>query len=282
MLLAAACTLAPAQEKKTVFIITDAEGVSGVCSQAHTNSADPEMRKLLAGELNAAVQGFFDGGADDVVVWDGHSAGDNISVLDLHPRAKLLKNAMRVMTLERHYTALAFVGQHSKANTEHGNLAHTYTFGINVLLNGKAIGEIEATAALAGAYDTPVILLTGDQAAAAELREIVPEAEVAVVKEGLDRNTCISMSPQSAQQLIRKAAAQSMQKIGHTRPYKVAGPATITMSTASPSRRRPAPGLAPGSRWLTITPSASTARISWKPGGVRGYERHFAIVQKER
>ncbi len=234
MLLAAACALAPAQEKKTVFIITDAEGVSGVCSQAHTNSTDPEMRKLLAGEVNAAVQGFFDGGADDVVVWDGHSAGDNMSVLDLHPRARLLKNAMRVMTLERRYTALAFVGQHSKANTEHGNLAHTYTFGINVLLNGKAIGEIEATAALAGAYDTPVILLTGDQAAAAELHEIVPEAEVAVVKEGLDRNTCISMSAQSAQQSIRKAAAQSMRKIGHIRPYKVAGPATITIEYSKP------------------------------------------------
>ena len=73
---------------------------------------------------------------------------------------------MRVMTLDRRYTALAFVGQHSKANTEHGNLAHTYTWGIQVLLNGKAIGEIEATAALAGAYGTPVIMLSGDQAVA--------------------------------------------------------------------------------------------------------------------
>jgi D-amino peptidase len=233
-LFAAACCIAPAQEKKTIFIITDAEGVSGVCSQAHTKSTDPEMRKLLAAEVNAAVQGFFEGGADEVIVWDGHAAGDNISVLDLHPRAKLLKNAMRVMTLERHYTALAFVGQHSKANTEHGNLAHTYTFGINVLLNGKAIGEIEATAALAGAYDTPVILLAGDQAAAAELREIVPEAETAVVKEGLTRDVCISTSPEAAQQLIRTAAARAMRKIGQIRPYKVAGEATITIEYNKP------------------------------------------------
>ena len=219
---------------KTIFVVTDAEGVNGVCSTAHTDSKDPEMRRLLAGEVNAAVQGFFDGGADEVVVWDGHAAGDNISVEDLHPRAKLLKHAMRVMTLDRRYTALAFVGQHSKANTEHGNLAHTYTWGIQVLLNGKAIGEIEATAALAGAYGTPVIMLSGDQAAAAEMRALVPDAEVAAVKEGLDRNTCISISADAARAAIRIAAKRSMAKIGRIQPYRVEGPALITIEYSKP------------------------------------------------
>jgi D-amino peptidase len=237
--LASACAAAWSQDRKTVYIVTDAEGVSGVCSHAHTDSRDPEMRKLLLGEVNAAVQGFLEGGANEVVVWDGHAAGDNISLADLHPRARLLKHAVRVTTLDRHYAAVAFVGQHSKAHTEHGNLAHTYTWGLTVLLNGRAIGEIEATAALAGAYNTPVVMLSGDQAAAAELREIVPDAEVAVVKEGLDRGTCISMSVPAAQESIRAAAARSMRKIGQIRPYKVAGPVAITVEYDKPAAPPP-------------------------------------------
>ena len=38
---------------------------------------------------------------------------------------------------------------------------------------------------MAGYFDTPAIMLSGDQAAANELREIVPDAELAVGKEGI-------------------------------------------------------------------------------------------------
>ena len=53
---------------RSVFLITDAEGVAGVCRQDQTDPKDPEMRQLLTGEINAAVAGFFDGGATDVYV----------------------------------------------------------------------------------------------------------------------------------------------------------------------------------------------------------------------
>jgi len=49
-----------------------------------------------------------------------------------------------------------------------------------------------------------VIFLSGDQAAAAQLHTIVPEAETAVVKEGLANYACISLSAESARKLIRE------------------------------------------------------------------------------
>ena len=45
-------------QKKTIFMITDAEGVGGVCRQEQTEPKDPELRQLLTGEINAAVDGF--------------------------------------------------------------------------------------------------------------------------------------------------------------------------------------------------------------------------------
>lgn len=219
-----------AQAKKRIFLITDAEGVAGVCRQDLTDSHDPELRQLLVGEVNAAVQGFFDGGADEVVVWDGHGSSQTLSALTIHPQALLLSGVLGPsMTLERHYSAIAFLGQHSKANVQKAVMAHSFSsLGIqNMRLNGKAVGEVETIAALAGTFGTPVIFLSGDTAAADELRAIVPDAEAIAVKEGLGRYTCISKSAEASQAAIREHARLAVAKIGSIRPYLINGPVTL-------------------------------------------------------
>src|ERR1041385_5157391 len=113
-------------QKKTVFLITDAEGVGGVCRQDQTDPKDQEMRQLLTGEVNAAVDGFLAGGADEVIVWDGHDGSQTLSTLTIHPRARLLIGKLpATMTFERHYSALAFVGQHARADRKGGIMAHS-------------------------------------------------------------------------------------------------------------------------------------------------------------
>jgi D-amino peptidase len=229
VLLVAAC-VAWGQAKKSIFVITDAEGVAGVCRQDQTEPKDPELRQLLTGEVNAAVEGFLAGGADEVVVWDGHDGSQTLSALTIHPKARLLMGSLGVtMTMERGYAGVAFVGQHSLAGVRAGIMAHSYSsLGIqNMLMNGQPVGEIGTRAALAGFYKIPVILLTGDQTAAKELLDIVPQAEVAVVKEGLARYTCLSLSATAARELIRESARRAMEKLGKVRPYRVEGPVTI-------------------------------------------------------
>jgi len=217
-------------QKRTVFVITDAEGVGGVCRQDQTDPKDQEMRQLLTGEANAAVEGFLAGGADEVIVWDGHDGSQTLSTLTIHPKAKLLMGALGPsMLMDRHFSAVAYVGQHSKANVRGGIMAHSYSsLGIqNMLLSGKPVGEIDVIAAMAGHFGTPVIMLSGDQAAANELHEIVPDAELAVVKEGVGRYTCISLSAAAARDAIREAARRSMSKIGSIKPYMVPGPVDL-------------------------------------------------------
>jgi len=228
-----ACALAAAlsaQPRKTVFLITDAEGVAGVCRQDQTDPKDQEMRQLLTGEINAAVAGLYEGGADEVIVWDGHDGSQTLSALTIHPGAKLIIGDLGVtMTLERHYTAIGFVGQHARANRKGGILAHSYSsLGIQtMLMNGKPVGEIETRAALAGAFNTPVIFLSGDQAAAEDLHAIVPDADLAVVKEGFSNYSCQTLSAQAAQSLIQGRARTGMQKVAQIQPYKLEGPVTI-------------------------------------------------------
>ncbi|MBZ5591413.1 MAG: M55 family metallopeptidase [Acidobacteriia bacterium] len=221
-----------AQARKTVFLITDAEGVAGVCRQDQTDPKDPEMRQLLTGEINAAVTGLLSDPSkvDEVIVWDGHDGSQSLSALTIHPRAKLIIGDLGVtMTLERGYAAIGFVGQHARANRKGGIMAHSYSsLGIQtMLMNGKPVGEIETRAALAGAFNVPVIFLSGDQAAADDLHAILPDAEAAVVKEGFSNYACQTLSAEAARDLIKEGATHALRKIGQIKPYKVDGPVTI-------------------------------------------------------
>jgi len=231
-------------------MITDAEGVAGVCRQDQTNPKDAEMRQLLTGEINAAVEGFFAGGAAEVTVWDGHDGSQTLSALTIDPRAKLvIGDLSSTMLMERGYSAVAFVGQHARANSKGGVMAHSYSSEgkQNIFMNGQPVGEIETRTALAGWFNTPVIFLSGDQAAAEQLHAIVPEAETAVVKEGLDNYACISLSAPAARQLIHERAQKAMAKIGSIRPYRIEGPVTIQIEYTSRHALGQDAGLQPGS-----------------------------------
>jgi len=229
-------------------IITDAEGVAGICRQEQTEPTNPELQKLLTGEVNAAVRGFLAAGADEVIVWDGHDGSRTLSVATLEARARLVIGSLGpTMMLERGFAAVAFVGQHARANREAAVMAHSYSsLGIQrILMNGREVGEIETRAALAGWFGVPVVFLSGDQAAADDLRAVVPEAETAVVKEGLGYYTCVSLTAEKAQELIERKAALAFTKASQVRPYRVDGPVTIevehaTRSTLFPEEPLPA------------------------------------------
>jgi len=246
LLAAAACL---AQGRRSVFLITDAEGVAGVCRQEQTEPTNAEMQRLLTGEINAAVRGFLAAGAEEVIVWDGHGGSRTLSALTIHPRARLIHGSLGpTMLMERGFAALAFVGQHARANRAAAVMAHSYSsVGIQrLLLNGKEVGEIETRAALAGWFGVPVILLTGDQAAAEDLKAIVPNAELAVVKESLGYYACISLSAEAAQEMIEKAAARAWSRRGEIKPYKIEGPVTIDVEHTTRSTLFPLAALPPG------------------------------------
>jgi len=73
-ILALACRGAAQTEKsQKVYMITDMEGVSGIYDselqvEPFQSPRWEESRKLLTGEVNAAVEGLLAGGATDVVV----------------------------------------------------------------------------------------------------------------------------------------------------------------------------------------------------------------------
>jgi len=188
---------------KRVFVITDLEGVDGIFDSElqcipFQSPRFEESRKLLAGEVNAAVDGLFEGGATEVVVWDGHDGSRTLSTLDINPRARLFQGPSVSLTPElgSSYAAVIFIGQHAMAGAEKGILSHSYSsVGIqNIWVNNKPVGEIGGRVMLAGFMGIPVIMLSGDTAACREIHDLVPAAACAEVKSGFSRNAVFRSS----------------------------------------------------------------------------------------
>jgi D-amino peptidase len=226
----------PTGKRKKVYMVTDLEGVSGVFStelqcEPFESPRFQEARQLLTGEINAAVDGLLEGGATDVVVWDGHDSSHTLSALDINPKALLLTGGPISPTLELDstYAALVFIGQHAMAGAQNGILNHSYSsLGIeNMWVNNKPVGEIGGRVMLAGWYGVPVIMLAGDTAACEELRALVPNAECAAVKSGASRTAGFMLPHPAAAALIRKKGQSAMERLGEIHPYKIEGPVEV-------------------------------------------------------
>jgi D-amino peptidase len=231
-----------AERPKKVFMITDLEGVSGIfdtdlqCLPGKSPRFE-ESRKLLTGEVNAAVDGLLEGGATDVVVWDGHDGSQTLSVLDIHPKARLLTGTPVSPTFELDgtYSAVIFIGQHAMAGAVKGILSHSYSsLGVqNMWVNGKPVGEIGVRVMLAGYFKVPVVMLSGDNAACAELHDLVPEAECAEVKSGVSRTAGFMLPHPTACALIRAQARRAMQRLAEFKPYTMSGPVEVKIESTT-------------------------------------------------
>lgn len=219
-----------------IYVMTDMEGVAGVSSFA-TDVAPPGMfyersRKFLTGELNACIGGALAGGAKEVVVIDGHGAG-GINIEDLHKEAKLLHGRTwpyPLFGLDKTFDGVIFVGTHSMSGTADGNLNHTQSHeSIDwIKFNGREIGEIGQFAIPAGAIGVPTIFVSGDRAACREARELLGDVEIAEVKEGINQDLALTLTPEKARELIRKYSEIAMRRIKEFKPIKFPPPYEIT------------------------------------------------------
>lgn len=220
---------------KRIYIMTDLEGVAGV--QNAEQWCVPESRyydvarKLLTLEVNAAIDGFFAGGATEVVVSDGHGAGGmNIELLD--SRAQLERGWPAgwpgPSLVTGNFDAIAWVGQHAKAGTPYAHLAHTQGWSyVDLSVNGVSIGEFGQLALCASELGVRPIFAAGDKAFSEEAQALAPGIETVWGKRGTTpgrgdevladmygrRNTAaIHLHPEKARALIRAGAERAIRR----------------------------------------------------------------------
>lgn len=232
-----------------VYVVCDLEGVAGVIDWKQQCSWDlsrewfpryyEQARRLATLELNALVEGALEGGATEILAWDGHGGfPGGLDVELLHSECRLAMGAGDggPEGLDSSFDALFQCGLHAMAGTSRAVIAHSFWGGIaGFWVNGMAAGEIWMNCYTAGELGVPFMFLSGDRAAAEEAQALVPDVEVAVVKEGVSPQAAgvlsvvpaISLSPLKAREVIREGAKRAMSKIGAIEPYRVEPPFTL-------------------------------------------------------
>ena len=225
------CALGFAQGAR-IFVVTDLEGVGGVNDREEQllpgQRRYMESRKLLSGEVNAAVRGARAGGAREVVIWDGHDGSRTLSIEEIEPTAKLIQGKPTPANYylgEHLYDGVMFVGQHAMAGAKGGVLAHSQSSATiqRITINGREVGEIGQVAAIAGHFGIPVIMLSGDQAACDEVKQIQPNALTVAVKRLTGKASTLSLSHEEVKNQIANAAEQAVRHISEYKAWKVAG-----------------------------------------------------------
>jgi D-amino peptidase len=205
-----------------VLMGTDLEGVAGVVSFLDQTYADAphyeRAKRLLTGEVNAAVEGLVEAGVEDILVMDGHGPG-GIYFEDLHPKAKLLHGRPsppreRLRPIFSAYDVCVMIGQHAMAGALTGNLSHTQSSRAidHIKLNGKLIGEIAQFALYYGGLGLPLIYLSGDEDACQEAADLIPGITTTSVQKGLGRTAAISLSAAEARRRIGEEIQIAVQR----------------------------------------------------------------------
>jgi len=226
------------EKPKKVFISIDMEGITGIVDWTQVGGDPKEYeagRRLMVGDLNAAIEGALDAGAEDIVVSDAHGGMRNLKPEEVNEAAYLIRGSPKpgsmMEGISDEFDAALYVGYHSKKGTERGVLCHTISGRTvdAILVNGRETGEFGLNAALAGWYGVPSVFISGDAAVAAEAMSFVPDIRTAVVKWGVGRYAAKCLHPKRARALIKRTATEALANAGGIEPYRAEEPVEVKL-----------------------------------------------------
>ena len=208
-----------------VYISTDMEGTAGVTGWVMTNPGEHDYelaRRLMAAEVNAAIEGAFQGGATTVVVNDSHDGMRNLPLDQIDPRALVLSGSPKpgsmVEGLSQDFDLMFCTGYHAMAGSP-STLAHTYNLTVQeAQISGRRVGELGLNAYWAATFGVPVALVTGDDVLEAETKDLLPWARYAQVKEARGRYASLSRGAEAARAAIRLAAEMAVREHAAMKP----------------------------------------------------------------
>jgi D-amino peptidase len=227
-----------------ILVLHDMEGLSGQDDPKTFDFDNEEYalgQELLVGDVNAVIDGLFAGGATEVHLVDGHGSGNREPDV---PPDRLDERAEQVVRDEWFdayfdlvepgaYDAVAVVAMHAKTGSG-GFASHTYTLGMDFILNGESITETELVAMSWGRVDVPLIFASGDDHLASDLQNLT-WIEYVTVKEATSADTAIPRPLAEARADLRASAQRAVENLGQAKVMKITTPVTATLRVVPPA-----------------------------------------------
>jgi D-amino peptidase len=200
---------------KKIYVSVDLEGIGGIVSTEQVgiveNAFYSEARRLMAGEVNAIIEGINLGGGL-AVIGDSHGNMLNVPIELLKGDFLLCSGSDKELSMmggiDETYDGVMFLGYHARFGTPRAIMDHTYspTTLRELRINGKAVGETEINAEVAGYFNVPVLMATGDDVTMEQIKESFPTIETVAVKKSLGRYSALCEPVDKVRVKIRDAA----------------------------------------------------------------------------
>jgi len=228
-----------------ILVYYDMEGLAGQADWRsfffRYEAAYRQGQKFLIADVNAVIEGLFEGGATEVHVVDSHGSGNpepDLPIDKLDSRAKpVLRNeqfeSYSGLVEKNAFDAVVAVGMHARTGTS-GFAAHTYEFGKQIAFNGRALSETEIIAFSWGRVGVPVIFVSGDDAAKLDLSDM-PWLEYVTVKKSRSTTEVELLPVDVAHRQLREGARRAVVNRARARAVKVAEPVQVRLRTYPPA-----------------------------------------------
>jgi D-amino peptidase len=233
-------------EGPRILLYHDMEGLSGQDDANTFRYAHPERyalgREFLTGDVNAVIAGLFDGGAASVDVVDAHGSGSpnpDLILDELDPRAR---HVFRDEPFQPYvdiieagaWDAVVVVGMHAKTGSR-GFASHTFTLGIDFILNGRHITETEIIGYSWGRVGVPVIFASGDDRLEADLAPTMPWVEFVAVKTATSASTADLRPIDEARADLREGARRAVENLDTARSMRLTEPVRAGLRAVPPA-----------------------------------------------
>jgi len=234
-----AATPVTAQEGLKVYISADMEGLVGTVTGDQLGPSGFEyqrFREIMTAEVNTAIEAARAAGATEFVVSDSHGNGENLLMDRLPQDIQLVRSwprpLMMMEGIDETFDAAILIGYHASTSNARGVRAHTMSSAnlAALKLNGLDMPEAGVSAAIAGMFGVPVIMLSGDDAIVEEASNLLGDIEGAVVKWSLGFHSARTLMPEAAYAVIHEKVTAAFERLDDFRPYSLEGPVTLDIT----------------------------------------------------
>ena len=231
--------VANAQQGLKIYISADMEGIGGVVTGEQLGPQGFEygrFREFMTAEVNAAIEGALAGGATQIVISDSHGNGQNLLIEKLPREVLIVRSWPRplgmMQGIDETFAGAIFIGYHTGTTNLQGVRAHTLSSArlTDVRLKGVSVSEAGLNAAIAGHFNVPIIMVSGDDAVVKETTTLLGNIEGAVVKWASGFHSAKTMTPTAACDLIRDKAQKAVRRIREFKPYKLNAPIELNVT----------------------------------------------------
>jgi D-amino peptidase len=238
-LLVFAVAVSAQQQGLKIYISADMEGIAGVVTGEQLGPQGFEyarFREFMTQEVNAAIEGAFAGGATQIVISDSHGNGQNLLIEKLPKEVLIVRSWPRplgmMQGIDETFAGAIFIGYHTGTTNLQGVRAHTLSSArlTDVRLKGVSVSEAGINAAIAGHFNVPVIMVSGDDAVVKETTALLGNIEGAVVKWASGFHSAKTMTPTASCDLIRDKARRAVSRLREFTPYKLMAPIELSVT----------------------------------------------------